>query len=59
MTENTHYKTLLNAWLNLKQAMITASTHANFVLMAENAITVSCTVQRIYDKRKGILLRSS
>lgn len=53
MTENTHYKTLLNAWLNLKQAMITASTHANFVLMAENAITVSCTVQRIYDKRRG------
>lgn len=36
MTANTHYKTLLNTWLNSKQAMITASTHANFVLIAEN-----------------------
>lgn len=36
MTENTHYKTLLNTWLNSKQAMITVSTHANFVLIAEN-----------------------
>ncbi len=36
MTENTQYKTLLNEWLNSKQAMITASTHANFVLIAEN-----------------------
>lgn len=36
MTENTHYKTLLNTWLNSKQAMITASTYANFVLIAEN-----------------------
>lgn len=36
MTENTHYKTLLNTWLNSKQAMITASTHANFLLIAEN-----------------------
>lgn len=36
MTENTHYKTLLNNWLNSKQPMISASTHANFVLIAEN-----------------------
>lgn len=36
MTENTQYKTLVNTWLNSKQAMITASTHANFVLIAEN-----------------------
>lgn len=36
MTENTQFKTLVNAWLNSKQAMITASTHANFVLIAEN-----------------------
>ena len=36
MTENTQFKTLVNTWLNSKQAMITASTHANFVLIAEN-----------------------
>lgn len=36
MTNNTQYKTLLNTWLNSKQPMITASTHANFVLIAEN-----------------------
>lgn len=36
MTENTRYKTLLNLWLNSKQAMITASTYANFLLIAEN-----------------------
>lgn len=36
MTENTQFKTLVNEWLNSKQAMITASTHANFVLIAEN-----------------------
>lgn len=36
MTENIHYKTLLNAWLNAKKEMITASTYANFVLIAEN-----------------------
>lgn len=36
MTENTQYKTLVNAWLKSKQAMITPSTNANFVLIAEN-----------------------
>ena len=36
MTENTQYKTLVNSWLKSKQPMITASTHANFVLIAEN-----------------------
>lgn len=36
MTENTQFKTLVNEWLNSKQPMITASTHANFVLIAEN-----------------------
>lgn len=36
MTENTQFKTLVNTWLNSKQAMITASTHANFMLIAEN-----------------------
>ena len=36
MTRNTQFKTLVNTWLNTKQAMITASTHANFVLIAEN-----------------------
>ena len=36
MTENTQYKTLLNEWLKSKQPMITPSTHANFVLIAEN-----------------------
>ena len=36
MTENTQYKTLVNTWLKCKQAMITASTHANFILITEN-----------------------
>lgn len=36
MTENTQYKTLVNTWLKSKQPMITPSTHANFVLIAEN-----------------------
>lgn len=36
MTENTQYKTLVNTWLNQKKPMITPSTHANFVLIAEN-----------------------
>lgn len=36
MTENTQYKTLVNSWLKSKQPMITASTYANFVLIAEN-----------------------
>lgn len=36
MTENTQFKTLVNQWLNSKQPMITSSTHANFVLIAEN-----------------------
>ncbi len=36
MTENTQFKTLVNDWLKNKRSMITASTHANFVLIAEN-----------------------
>ena len=36
MTNNTQYKTLVNEWLKAKKPMITASTHANFVLIAEN-----------------------
>lgn len=36
MTENTQYKTLVNTWLNQKKPMITPSTYANFVLIAEN-----------------------
>lgn len=36
MTENTQFKTLVNEWLKTKRPMITASTHANFVLIAEN-----------------------
>lgn len=36
MTENTHFKTLVNHWLNVKQPMVTPSTHAGFVLIAEN-----------------------
>lgn len=36
MTENTQLKTLVNDWLKNKRSMITASTHANFVLIAEN-----------------------
>lgn len=36
MTKNTQFKTLVNQWLNSKQPMITPSTHANFLLIAEN-----------------------
>lgn len=36
MTENTQFKTLVNDWLKNKRSMITASTHANFILIAEN-----------------------
>ena len=36
MTNNTQFKTLLNAWLNQKKPMITPSTHASFTLIAEN-----------------------
>lgn len=36
MTQNTQFKTLVNQWLKIKQPMITASTHANFMLIAEN-----------------------
>lgn len=36
MTDNTQFKTLLNTWLNHKQAMITPSTYASFTLIAEN-----------------------
>jgi integrase len=36
MTNNTQYKTLVNEWLSAKKPMITASTYANFVLIAEN-----------------------
>lgn len=36
MTENTQFKTLVNEWLTAKKTMVTASTHANFVLIADN-----------------------
>lgn len=36
MTENTQFKSLVNQWLIAKQPMITPSTYANFVLIAEN-----------------------
>lgn len=36
MTENIQYKTLVDQWLKAKRSMITPSTHANFILIAEN-----------------------
>lgn len=36
MTNNTHFKTLVNEWLNHKKPMITPSTYANFTLIVEN-----------------------
>ena len=36
MTNNTHFKTLVNIWLTQKKPMVTPSTHANFTLIAEN-----------------------
>lgn len=47
MTENTHFKTLVNEWLNSKEPMITASTQANFVLIAENHLIPYFGKQRI------------
>lgn len=46
MTENTQFKTLVNDWLKNKRSMITASTHANFVLITENHL------QPYFGKRK-------
>lgn len=36
MTENIQYKTLVNQWLKEKKPMIAPSTHADFILIAEN-----------------------
>lgn len=36
MTSNTQFKTLLNQWLQHKKPMITPSTYASFVLIADN-----------------------
>lgn len=36
MTDKSLFKTLVHQWLKEKQSMITPSTHANFVLIAEN-----------------------
>lgn len=36
MTENTYFKTLVNQWLNSKEPMVTPSTYADFLLIAEN-----------------------
>lgn len=47
MTENTQFKTLVNEWLNAKKNMVTASTHANFVLIAENHLIPQFGKQRI------------
>lgn len=47
MTENTQFKTLVNQWLNSKQPMITPSTHANFVLIAENHLIPQFGKRRI------------
>lgn len=47
MTGNTQFKTLLNEWLAAKKPMITASTHANFVLIAENHLIPHFGKQKI------------
>ncbi len=47
MTENTQFKTLVNEWLAAKKPMITASTHANFVLIAENHLIPHFGKQKI------------
>lgn len=36
MTNNTHFKTLLNTWLNQKKPMIAPLTYASFTLIADN-----------------------
>lgn len=47
MTKNTQFKTLVNEWLTAKKNMVTASTHANFVLIAENHLIPYFGKQRI------------
>lgn len=64
MTKNTQFKTLVNEWLNAKKIMVTASTHANFVLIAENHLIPYFGKQKIgsiseADIRKYILFLHS
>lgn len=47
MTKNTQFKTLVNEWLIAKKTMVTASTHANFVLIAENHLIPYLGKQKI------------
>ncbi|WP_314851580.1 tyrosine-type recombinase/integrase [uncultured Solobacterium sp.] len=53
MTENTQFKALVNQWLKIKQPMITASTHANFTLIAENHL-----IPRLGKKKIGSIKES-
>lgn len=47
ITKNTQLKTILHIWLNQKQPMITPSTYANFILIAENHIIPSLGKKKI------------
>ena len=47
LTQNTQLKTLINTWLVQKRPMITPSTYANFLLIAENHLIPRMGKQRI------------
>lgn len=47
LTQNTQLKTLINVWLVQKRPMITPSTYANFLLIAENHLIPYMGKQRI------------
>ena len=49
LTKNTTFKTLAHLWLNEKQAMVTQSTYAGFLLIVENHLIPYFGTQKICD----------
>ena len=47
LTTNSQFKTLVNAWLVQKRPMITPSTYASFMLIAENHLVPHFGKQKI------------
>ena len=49
LTKNTTFKTLTHLWLKEKQAMVTQSTYAGFLLIVENHLIPYFGTQKICD----------
>lgn len=49
LTKNTTFKTLTHLWLNEKQALVTQSTHAGFLLIVENHLIPYFGTKKICD----------